>query len=332
MLIGGGASILDFVRVAHERPYRLVLSGTRISGLVTVSDLQKLPARAALFGLLTDLELVLQETIREAFDPPEWKRKLSETRLEALDRKIDGAATGGVLIHDELLYTELCDKLDIVRKSLDVELSKKKKRRLVELRDKLAHASMFAESEPSALLACQAVRDALALRTSLRSLSEPTAEPDWAPPSMPTHKDVPDRVRTGWHRRLKGLDEMPAARKRISSPSSSRLGATLGYALCLALAVSTTAAHIAVWSSERAARLFNDLVFQCPYLSSTDHPVHRIWIPFLANAAAVVLAVAFSYTRHHHRDWTWQALLWLLLAAFAAGLVHALTGIPVHFR
>ncbi|MCY3841668.1 MAG: hypothetical protein OXH09_23995 [Gammaproteobacteria bacterium] len=51
----------------------------------------------------------------------------------------------------------------------------------------------------------------------------------------------------------------------------------------------------------------------------------------LANAAAVVLAVAFFDARRRYRDWAWQTLLWLLLAAFAAGLVHAATGIPVHF-
>ena len=169
LLIGGDASILDFVRVAHSRPCRLVLAGTRISGLVTLSDLQKLPARAAFFGLMTDLELVLQEAIRAAFEPTEWKRILNETRLEALGRNIDRATEGGVLIHDEVLYTELCDKLDIVRKLMpDVKLTKPEKKRLVELRNKLCHANLLAESETSAQEACQAVRDALSLRQSLR--------------------------------------------------------------------------------------------------------------------------------------------------------------------
>ena len=115
LLIGGDASILDFVRQADKHPYRLVLAGTRICGLVTLSDLQKLPARAALFGLMTDLELVLQETISRAFDPPQWRQILSESRRENLRRKISEATQGGVLINDEVLYTELCDKLDIAR-------------------------------------------------------------------------------------------------------------------------------------------------------------------------------------------------------------------------
>ena len=169
LLIGGDASILDFVRQADKHPYRLVLAGTRICGLVTLSDLQKLPARAALFGLMTDLELLLQETIRRAFDPPQWQQILNESRRENLRRKIFEAAQGGVLINDEVLYTELCDKLDIVTELPDVTLPRKQKKRLVKLRDQLAHANEFAASEKSALRACEAARDALTLRKSLGS-------------------------------------------------------------------------------------------------------------------------------------------------------------------
>ena len=171
LLIGGDASILDFARQVDTQPYRLVVSGTRIDGLVTVSDLQKLPARAALFGLMTDLELLLQETIKRAFDPPQWQQILNETRRQNLRRNITEATKGGVLINDEVLYTELCDKLDIVTELPDVTLPRKQKKRLVKLRDQLAHANEFAASEKSALLACEAVRDALALRKSLGSRS-----------------------------------------------------------------------------------------------------------------------------------------------------------------
>lgn len=47
-LIGADASILDFVVQADSRPCRLVVSGAQIVGLVTLSDLQRLPVRAAL--------------------------------------------------------------------------------------------------------------------------------------------------------------------------------------------------------------------------------------------------------------------------------------------
>ena len=94
-----------------------------------------------------------------------------ESRCELLRKKIDAAARGGVLIHDEVLYTELCDKLDIVRELPDLGLSRQMKERLVKFRDRLAHANELADTAERALSTCKAVQDALALRTSLASRS-----------------------------------------------------------------------------------------------------------------------------------------------------------------
>jgi CBS domain len=48
LVIGADSSILEFVSDADSKPCRLVVSGARIEGLVSLSDLQKLPVRAAL--------------------------------------------------------------------------------------------------------------------------------------------------------------------------------------------------------------------------------------------------------------------------------------------
>ena len=121
---------------------------------------------------------------------------------------------------------------------------------------------------------------------------------------------------------------MPA-RTRPSRRGLHGWSPALGFALSLALAVSTTAAHVASWSFPYAERLSGELIARCPFLSSTGHL--RVWIPVLANAAGVILAVAFFDAWRRCRDSIWQTILWLLLAAFAAVLVHAATGIPVHF-
>ena len=44
-----GMCLLDFVRTADEHSCRLVVDGGRVTGLVSLSDIQKLPVRAALF-------------------------------------------------------------------------------------------------------------------------------------------------------------------------------------------------------------------------------------------------------------------------------------------
>ena len=66
-LIGADASILSFVKTADARPCRLVVSGDNIVGLVSLSDLQKLPVRVALFALITGFEMTMAEGINAKF-------------------------------------------------------------------------------------------------------------------------------------------------------------------------------------------------------------------------------------------------------------------------
>lgn len=63
-LIGANAPLLDFVITADTSPCRLVLDRAEITGLVTLSDLQRLPVRTVLFGMFIHLELLLTEAIK----------------------------------------------------------------------------------------------------------------------------------------------------------------------------------------------------------------------------------------------------------------------------
>ena len=89
-LIGADASILNFVMDADEMPCRLVISGARIVGLVSLSDLQKLPVRAALFALITGFEIAMFEAIkRECPNDDDWKRYLSDGRRDKINEEIE---------------------------------------------------------------------------------------------------------------------------------------------------------------------------------------------------------------------------------------------------
>lgn len=86
-LIGADASVLDFLSEMPSRPFRLLVSGKRIDGLVCWSDLQKLPVRAALFGLITGLEIVMTAAIRSKFPTDEdWLVRLSCGRRKKTSR------------------------------------------------------------------------------------------------------------------------------------------------------------------------------------------------------------------------------------------------------
>jgi hypothetical protein len=67
LLIGADARILDFIKDADRKPCRLVVSDSGIVGLVTLSDLQKLPVRAVLFAIITGFEITMMGLIRQSF-------------------------------------------------------------------------------------------------------------------------------------------------------------------------------------------------------------------------------------------------------------------------
>lgn len=170
-LIGVDASILSFMREADTRPFRLLISDQGVVGLVSLSDLQKLPVRAALFSIVTGLEITMTEAIQTA-DPggKNWINCISAERQVDLQKRIKEAKQKGGIV-TELLFTQFCEKRDILIKLLfrketiprRKELARKF-RRIEELRNDLAHANDYAVDNQSAAGVCATVRDILAMR------------------------------------------------------------------------------------------------------------------------------------------------------------------------
>lgn len=170
-LIGADASILNFVVGADKKPCRLVVSGPNIVGLVSLSDLQKLPVRAALFALITGFEIAMFETIkRECVKDEDWKRHLSDGRQQKIDEEMEQSHEGDGFV-DALLFTQFCDKSKILLKGFQLPESKTAFRNKLEqiqaLRDNLAHANEYAASPDQASHVCAVVRDLLALRETI---------------------------------------------------------------------------------------------------------------------------------------------------------------------
>ncbi len=167
-LIGADASILNFVVDADEKPCRLVISGPNIVGLVSLSDLQKLPVRAALFALITGFEIAMFEAIKRGFaNDEDWKAHLSEGDQQKIDEEIEKSHKGDGFV-DALLFTRFCDKSEILLKAFQLPHSKtvirNKLKQIQTLRDSLAHANEYAASPDQARHVCAVVRDLLTLR------------------------------------------------------------------------------------------------------------------------------------------------------------------------
>lgn len=126
--------------------YRLLLEGTRINGIVTRSDLLKLPVRLYAFSLVTHLELVMAEIIQRHRPDNTWWELLSESRRSKVEVKRQELATRRA-DPDLLELTDFCDKRDIMRKVLcpgngfEAQL-----KGVEEMRNAVAHAGSYATS------------------------------------------------------------------------------------------------------------------------------------------------------------------------------------------
>lgn len=153
LLVGAHVSVLDFVRTADSVPFRFVVTDRGISGLVSASDMQKLPARAALFALITQLEMSMAAVVRRFYKGDDWLKFLTDDRKAKVEQEMLKARADSNQV-DSLLYTNFCDKVRVVveiarghgisRKRLEATFKP-----FEELRNQIAHSNEFATSRRS---------------------------------------------------------------------------------------------------------------------------------------------------------------------------------------
>ena len=88
MLIAADAALAEFLKICHRDAFRLVVDGTRVAGIVTVSDLQKLPVRLYAFTRITHLEMLMAQIIdrRSVGDDNSWKQYLLPREIKRAQR------------------------------------------------------------------------------------------------------------------------------------------------------------------------------------------------------------------------------------------------------
>ncbi len=153
LLISADAGILSYIQSIDRSPCRLVVSGSTVNAIVTLSDLQKLSVRPAIFLLITHLELLIAEWIRRRCQSGEdWLTRLSEGRQEKVNDKWEDLKTNNLAI-DKLTATEFGDKVDLLLKLRPCDGKKKARRelkRVEKLRDSVAHAGDYALTQENA--------------------------------------------------------------------------------------------------------------------------------------------------------------------------------------
>jgi hypothetical protein len=170
-LISAETSLLNFVWSADEQPRRLVLEGTRIEGIVTLSDIQKLPVRMALFSLFIHFELLLNEQLRRMLgytDPcvhlrPKRAEHVRAKWQEFIENKME---------QDIFNAMDLCDKREVAKKLRILDKSSTFIEESIKgiefhLRNPIAHGSEYAQTHDAAL---KTIRAARATRDWIREL------------------------------------------------------------------------------------------------------------------------------------------------------------------
>jgi hypothetical protein len=174
-LVGAEVSIIDFLQQADTRPFRFLVTGAGISGLVSLSDVQKLPVRAALFAMVTQLEMAMAELIATNFKGTEWIGWLTEGRQQKLAEQMTIAQEANNQV-SPLLYTQFADKVKIVREVWKRQVGPNDADRIgselagfEKLRNAVAHANEFGVTKDAAAAVAGKAR---AMRDSLQRIEE----------------------------------------------------------------------------------------------------------------------------------------------------------------
>ncbi len=175
MFMAADAPLIAFVEDADRQRFRLLLSGNEIIGLVTLSDLQKLPVYALIFGMVIAAELLLMDSIRQKCrqNPDHWLTYLSKHQRDRIERYWEQAVGHNTAI-DRVSYASLTDE---IRVALHLGMFERngvihqQLQDLVPLRNKVCHAMEVAPNPEQAMRISASVRDALSLIRQLQSLS-----------------------------------------------------------------------------------------------------------------------------------------------------------------
>ena len=160
LLVSADLPLTQFMSRFADAPHRLVLDGASIAGIVTWSDLQKLPVRLFIFSLITYLEMVMAQTISaQAMSESQWLQLVSEGRRDKIEQKrlqMQRRNLEPPLVE----LTDFADKRDILRKRLALGGSFERQLKAIEeLRNTTDHAGSYAESPEAVQRLVQCLRD-----------------------------------------------------------------------------------------------------------------------------------------------------------------------------
>ena len=164
MFMASDAPLISFLESADQQKFRFLLGDCSVSGMVTLSDVQKLPVYSVLFSLLNAVEMVLMDWVRNACGANKdcWLQYLSKAQQKAIERHWDKALEENLAIDRLSCATfgqeiQAADGLGLFK---DASEYRERFEVLAKLRNTVYHAAEFALTPEQALKLPKHVRDA----------------------------------------------------------------------------------------------------------------------------------------------------------------------------
>lgn len=176
MFMAANTPLLSFVETADQQRFRFLIADGEVGGLVTLSDLQKLPVYALIFGLAIAVEMLLMDWVRKTCGatPDEWLDQLMPKQRSAIEKHWTDAQRNNVAI-DRLSCASFGQE---IRAAIGLGLfvrnddTHRRFLALKRLRDQVCHAMEFAPTPEHAVQISAQVRDAQALAAWLQHILE----------------------------------------------------------------------------------------------------------------------------------------------------------------
>ena len=117
MLVSAEEPLPKFLPTLVSSPFRLVVCGIEIRGIVTLSDVPKLPVRLLAFTLVAHLEAVLADVIRkECNHDEEWLALLDKRQRGQIEKRLENRRKQNIHLLSLIEVTDLSHKITVVGK------------------------------------------------------------------------------------------------------------------------------------------------------------------------------------------------------------------------
>jgi hypothetical protein len=148
LLVSADEHLGEFIFTLKQQPYRLVVDGTTIRGIVTWSDLMKPPVLLHAYSLLAQLELLMNGAIRRKYaDDDRWVKKLDVEEQRFINGRKRRLERENLLL-PTIELADFAHKAKVIRRpwftrrDFEGELAK-----LVKLRNAVAHVHNVVRSD-----------------------------------------------------------------------------------------------------------------------------------------------------------------------------------------